>query len=216
MRTKTLLIAAATIAAGIASSMAQSTVYSVNLVGYINTPIVGASKYTLIANPFDNGAGNTLTSLVDSTGALPNKSQVLLWTGSGYSGYSKSGGTWSGNPAIPQSTGFFVKNGIATSPNLTNLFVGTCPSSNSVALPAGYTLSGGLIPFSGDLTTDTNINLGTTLPNKSQLLTWSTASQSFTGVSKSGGSWGGTLPVVAGQGFFINAKSATTWTQKVY
>src|SRR5207249_3273515 len=44
MRTKTLLAAAAMLAAGFASSMAQSNVYSLNVVGYVNRVIPGPSK----------------------------------------------------------------------------------------------------------------------------------------------------------------------------
>ena len=50
MRTKTLLLTAALSAAGIASSMAQ--VYSVNAVGYVNTPLV--TGFNLISNPAEH------------------------------------------------------------------------------------------------------------------------------------------------------------------
>src|SRR5437763_197776 len=51
MRTKALLCAAA-LAAGAVTAMAQSNVYSLNVVGYINTTLVGsaAGKYQMIAN----------------------------------------------------------------------------------------------------------------------------------------------------------------------
>src|ERR1700730_12330845 len=49
MRTKTLVCAAALMAAGVATSMAQSNVYSLNVVGYINITFP-ANKYTLTAN----------------------------------------------------------------------------------------------------------------------------------------------------------------------
>lgn len=49
MRTKTLLLTAALVAAGAASAMAQN-VYSVNAVGYVNKQILPG--YTLLANPF--------------------------------------------------------------------------------------------------------------------------------------------------------------------
>jgi len=48
MRTKTLLLTAALMAAGVASSMAQ--VYSVNAVGYVNLSIPGG--FSMIANQF--------------------------------------------------------------------------------------------------------------------------------------------------------------------
>ncbi len=52
MKTKTLLIAAAALAAGVISSQAQ--VYSANIVGYANV-VCPASTLVLLANPLDNG-----------------------------------------------------------------------------------------------------------------------------------------------------------------
>ncbi len=61
MRTKTLLIAAAALAATVISSEAQ--VYSANVVGYVNVVLQGG--YNLEANPFDDGNGNHLTNLIN-------------------------------------------------------------------------------------------------------------------------------------------------------
>ena len=64
MRTnKLLLTAVALVAAGIVSSQAQ-TVYSANVVGYVNQVIPGSSS-TLICNPLlndTNGANEVLTA----------------------------------------------------------------------------------------------------------------------------------------------------------
>ncbi len=64
MRIKALLCAAA-LAAGAVSSMAQSNVYSLNIVGYVNVPLV--TGFNLIANPLDNGT-NDLASLFPECG----------------------------------------------------------------------------------------------------------------------------------------------------
>src|SRR5436305_926182 len=64
MRTKTLLCAAA-LAAGALTSMAQSNVYSLNVVGYYNLPL-GANQKLMIANQLNttnNQIGSILTSL---------------------------------------------------------------------------------------------------------------------------------------------------------
>ncbi len=214
MRTKILLVAAAAMAAGVVASNAQ--VYSANVVGYANVPLVGAAGQTLVANPFDDGNGNQLTNLL---AGLPNKSVVLGWSGSSFGvQITKTNGVWNGNISLPPGVGFFVKNGIAASPPLTNTFVGSVlvnsGASVTNSLPAGFTLAGSPIPYSGDLTTDPNVNLGSTLPNKSTLTLWSSGSQSYgTLVTKTNGVWNGTAPVAVGQGFFINAKSAANWTQ---
>jgi hypothetical protein len=60
MRTKTLLLTAALVAAGAATSMAQN-VYSVNAVGYINKSVLHG--YSIVANPFVV-ANETLGALV--------------------------------------------------------------------------------------------------------------------------------------------------------
>ena len=59
---KTLLMAAAALAAGIITSQAQP-VYSQNIVGYVNQTFV--SGYVNVANPLDNGGGNSLTNIID-------------------------------------------------------------------------------------------------------------------------------------------------------
>ena len=58
MRTKTLLLAAALTAAGIASIQAQSNVYSVNVVGYVNV-VAPVGQFKMIANPL-NATNNTI------------------------------------------------------------------------------------------------------------------------------------------------------------
>src|SRR5262245_9396280 len=61
MRTKTLLCAAA-LAAGVATSMAQSNVYSLNVVGYVNVTTLGGGNFNMMANPLNN-TNNSLTNL---------------------------------------------------------------------------------------------------------------------------------------------------------
>jgi hypothetical protein len=65
MRTKSMILGAALLAAGVASSMAQSNVYSLNVVGYINVPVV--TGYNLIANNLDfdgTGTNNLMTNVL--------------------------------------------------------------------------------------------------------------------------------------------------------
>lgn len=216
MRTKSLCLAAAAVIGGLLTASAQSNVYSLNIVGYVNTVMKGNGAYTLVANPLDDGNGNQLTNLVN---ALPNKSQVLTWSGSGYVGASKGGGVWGTNLTLAPGTGFFVKNGISGSPDVTNTFVGNVVllpgGSTNIAVPAGYSLVGTLAPVGGDLTTDANINIGSTLPNKSQILKWDTTGQSYQGTSKGGGVWSTNLTVNVGEGFFIKAQTGTNWVQSL-
>src|SRR5882672_2501980 len=62
MRTKTLICAAVLMAAGVATSLAQSNVYSLNVVGYVNVPTTGAGNFNMMANPLNN-ANNGITNL---------------------------------------------------------------------------------------------------------------------------------------------------------
>lgn len=222
MRTKTLLLSAAAIAAGIVSSQAQSNVYSANIVGYVTTVFAPAGQYTLVANPLDSGSNNVV-GLLDAV--LPNKSQVLIWdvNSAGYLTSTKGNNSWNTNLALPPGTGFFVKTPAAQVAPITNTFVGNIIAApnggtNNVNLPAAYYLSGSPIPFSGNLndylTGATNtVNLGGILPNKSQVQVWDVPSQGYITATRGNNTWNTNLNIAPGQGFFINSKVATNWVQ---
>jgi len=222
MRTKTLLLSAAAIAAGLVSSQAQSNVYSANIVGYVTTVFKGGGKYTLVANPLDSGSNNVV-GLVDAT--LPNRSQVLVWNASAqaFIPATKGSGVWDTNIAIPPGMGFFVKTPLNQATDITNTFVGTVIVSpnggtNRVVLPAAYYLSGTPIPLSGalnDAAGTNQVNLGATLPNRSQVLTWDANAQAYIPATKGSGVWDTNLAIVPGAGYFINSKAATNWDQQL-
>jgi len=204
MRTKTLLLTAAALVAGLASSQAQSNVYSVNIVGYVNTPLT-AGQQALLANPLDDGT-NTITSLDKG---LPNKSTAQIWNGVGFTGSVKAAGSWSPNLSIPPGTGFFVKPFTVT----TNLFIGSSVLSNNAALPGGVqTLAGSTIPFSGALNDagPNTLNLGPSLPNKSTVQTWN--GTGYVGSVKAAGTFSPNLSIGVAQGFFVKPFAATTWS----
>jgi hypothetical protein len=207
MRTKTLLIAAAALAATVISSEAQ--VYS-GIVGYVNETFP-AGTFILASNPLDDGT-NTCTSVGAN---LPNKSVIDVWNsdGSGFTSCNKAGGVWTPDLPLPPGTGFFVVAKTA----ITNTFVGsvdTLPGGYTTnSLPAGlFILSGSTIPFSGDLN-DTNLNLGPSLPNKSVIDVWNSDGSGFTVCNKAGGIWTPNVTITPGEGFFVVAKTATNWVQ---
>jgi hypothetical protein len=204
MRTKTLLLTAAAIAAGFASSMAQnSNVYSLNLVGWINVPLSANTK-ALVASQLDDGT-NTANSIL---AALPNKSTLQTWNGSGFVAITKAGGSWPGNPGIAPGSAFFISSPSA----VTNPFIGSSPISNSVNLSSVKVLVGARIPFSGfaNDSGSNSINLGS-LPNKSVLQTWS--GTAFTAITKASNSWPGNPAIAISQGFFISTPVAATWNE---
>jgi hypothetical protein len=78
MRTKAL-VCAAVLAAGLASSMAQSNVYSLNVVGYYNVTVPQNGLY-MVANQL-NTTNNTIQSLLPT---VPNDTTLYKYTGGGY------------------------------------------------------------------------------------------------------------------------------------
>ena len=213
MKAKTLLIAAAALAATVISSEAQ-TVYSANIVGYVNVSLPGAASYSLVATPLDDGHGNQLTNLF---AGLPTGSSITTWNGSGYNpAISLLAGGWSGTQSLPPGTGYFVKNGKPASPVYTNTFVGSvvaAPSGGMVtnALALGYNLVGSQVPYAGDLTTDTNLNLPAA--KGGSITTWN--GSGFNPASSFiAGAWSAPEPVNVGQGFFVYQKfNGTNWVQ---
>jgi len=186
---KTLLMAAAALAAGVISTEAQ--VYSQNIVGYVNSSIPGGNKLTMIANPLigqngTNGATQVLTGLAGGE-------SLFVWNGAGFYAYSFQGagvGTglgfpsdwtdpnggaagsvpgdvydnvnqvyWTQPPQLKQGQGAFLQNPNTT---FTNTYVGTVVLSNTtpVVLTGGNALR--LVSSSvpiGGSLQNTNINL---------------------------------------------------------
>jgi opacity protein-like surface antigen len=176
MRTKSLLLAAAALAAGALSSQAQ-TVYSANIVGYVNTPLnVG---YSALNIPLDFTGGNTLTNLLPnpinpSTLAGPyDGTTVYTWNGSGYTIFTldSSQPTGVGDAqdinAVPSPTinpGELIYFNNNSGVNQTNTFVGTvhtdgaATGTNSIgtttnALPLGYSFVSSKLPIGGGVST---------------------------------------------------------------
>jgi hypothetical protein len=204
MRTKTLLLSAVALAAGLLSSQAQSNVYSANIVGYVSVTNA-ANQYALYALPLDTGS-NVLSNLLPSE---PTGSQVLIWTGSGYSGSTKTPTSWSPNFTLTPGEGFFLKANV----NGTNTFVGSVvvPNGGSITntFTSGiYSLVGSPIPYT-DTLTGTNLNLQ--VATGSQLLIWT--GTGYSGSTKTPTSWSPNFTVTPAQGFFVKTTATTNWIQ---
>jgi len=217
MKTKTLLIAAATLAVGVISSQAQ--VYSANIVGYVNVTIP-AGQYAAICNPLDLDGVDAVTNILSG---IPNSSTISLWNGSSFgTTVTKTiTGKWTGatNSVIPPGVGFFIKAG----GNYTNTFVGnvvaSAPGTNTVAIPVGaYTFVGSIYPVSGTITNagPNSLNLGACIPNSTTISVWS--GSNYITISKLiTGKWSGATNTVfnVGQGFLVKAGANTNWTQVI-
>jgi hypothetical protein len=163
MRTKTMLLSALLGTLGSVSAMAQTNVYSLNAVGYINVTLLPG--YNIVTCPLIASPDNTIATLLNNTNGqyqsgARNVAQVLQFTGGAYSASdeaSSGSGTsgWASGGTITMNPGqavFFFNPGTT---NMTATFVGTVPTGSVTnALAPGYNLVGSIVPMSGDLVTN--------------------------------------------------------------
>lgn len=211
MRTK-LLVAAAVLAAGLATSMAQSNVYSQNVVGYINVNL--PAGFAIVANQLDldgTGTNNTVTTVFNTN--LPNNSIVYAYSGGSYSSatYTTKSG-WAGsvsavNTALNGGNGVFVSVPTATTLTLVgNVKQGTL----SQAYGTGFNLLGSQVPQAGLVATDLGF-----APNNNDIVYQFLPGQTYqsaTYTTKSG--WAPSQPSLGvAEGFWLNTATAGTWTR---
>jgi len=162
MKTKTMILTAA-VACGTLAAIAQSTVYSVNVVGYAN--VVMPPGFSIIANPL-MAPTNTLGVLFagQPDGFVVYKyDPVNLWQVANYQAlpWDPTNPVWDQpNMTLLPGEGAFVYNPSSTP--FTNTFVGEVIQGTNltVTLPGnlttnvGFQLIGSLIPQEGQLATD--------------------------------------------------------------
>jgi hypothetical protein len=132
---KTLLMAAAALAAGVISS--QAGVYSANIVGYVNTPLpsgfVNLATPLDVADPSGSGVNNAITNIINVFSGNYDGDLLYTWSGTKYVTYTIDSTFSTGiadagdvNPETPPifnpGVAFYIKNS-STSNTLT--FVGT-------------------------------------------------------------------------------------------
>jgi hypothetical protein len=216
MRTKTILLTAAIVAAGALSSVAQSNVYSLNVVGYINVPL--AAGYNLIANQL-NGTNNLVNTVLPGpyadncllykwNAAIQNFSQADTFiNGAGWVDNNLNPST---NTVNPGEGVFFFNAGAATS---TTLVGQVQQGATTVTVHSGYSFLSSPAPILDDITTNgfpavdnmTYQTFDTTANNYSQALTY------ITGAGFVNGSLA-TVPAApaVGSGYLIFNPGATT------
>ena len=167
---KTLLIAAAALAASVISSQAQ--VYSQNIVGYVNQPMLAG--YINFANPLDaadaSGINNAITNIIPIFSGNYDGDIINIWTGNSYAQFTidSSWPTGIGNasdtaaaptPVLNPGVAILIQN---TAKVLTNTFVGTVhvdgagASTNLVGvttnhLAAGFSFLASKVPVGGGI-----------------------------------------------------------------
>jgi hypothetical protein len=204
MRTK-ILASAAILAVGTIASVAQSNVYSLNVVGYYNIPVPANTKI-LIANSLDT-TNNTLGGVIPS----PVPGSQFFKYNSGYASYAFDDAdlVWvpDGDVSLaPGEGGFFI------SPAATTLtFVGEVKQGAlSSTLPIGLkVLRGSVVPQAGLVTT----TLGLPGEGGDQLFTYNGGFTSYA-FDDADFVWVPEEPNIAvGQGFFYQkAPTSTTNT----
>jgi hypothetical protein len=182
MRTKTLLLTAAAIAAGVITSQAQSNVYSANVVGYVNVVIRGSGAYNFVANPLSNSVANYNTNLFP--GPLADGCSILKWDSANatFQGaiptYYTEISAWDSDASLPVGEGFFFVN---PGTDFTNTFVGEVIQgsfSQAVAGAGAYNAFGSSAPVGGSFT---NAVQGCIPTDGDSILTWDYSMATFQG-----------------------------------
>jgi hypothetical protein len=174
MRTKVLLAVAALSAAGLASSMAQSNVYSLNIVGYVNVGITNGGLH-LLSNPLKPSDGNyNITNTIKLIDPGSDGTQLFQWN-TGSSSWDAflwfDGFGWF--PDVDQNLGqgFFIQPVLTQTITLVGE-VQTGTSTNVIA--SGLSLLGSKIPVAGP---EPGGAVGT---DGDEIFTWDVAGNSWT------------------------------------
>jgi hypothetical protein len=178
MRTKTLLLSALLGAIGSVAVQAQTNVYSLNAVGYINVTVYPG--FNIISCPLIGSPDNTVGTLMNNgDGHLTGSTVYFYSPATGYSidnalsrttkpsTTNANGWNNNGTNVLAPGVACWFQNAFTT--NLTLTFVGTVPSGSLTnTLVSGFNLVSSILPTSGDLasntlTTLTNYNIGDTV-----------------------------------------------------
>jgi hypothetical protein len=220
MRTKTLLAAAAILAAGLASSMAQSSnVYSLNVVGYYNLNLTNG--FNLIANQLDKdgtGTNNTLATVLGTN--LPVTTRVYTFdpVAGAYNFATLLGGNWSGanlaavNRGLQPGQGVFVQIPASATLPQTVTVVGEV-RQGTLATPVGafYQILASQVPQVVGIQSD----LGFAPVATDRVFQWLPVAQAY-GSPKTfaAGNWIGGQPTNSvGEAVFVQGHAGSAWTR---
>jgi hypothetical protein len=190
--------------------MAQA-VYSVNAVGYVNTPLVAG--YNLISNPLNNTAqnGNQIKNLFAS---LPGGSQIFKFNGTKYDIASVDEFTNeitgpAADMTLVPGEGVFVLVGAATSITFVGeVMQGTGANQLSNPIPAGFSIRSSQVPQAG---TATQLNFPAS--DGDQLFFFNEATQKYAAASFEFGSWSSEPMIDVGEAVFVQTPAAKAWTR---
>jgi hypothetical protein len=210
----------------------------VNVVGYVNTPIV--SGYNLIVNPLSagisNGANEVFPVLADGTSILTWDPGTAAFTTAIYDTtvgaspdhwYLADGFTPGPIPILSPGKAFFLLPAALGTNTFTGTVVPNPGQTNSLGIVSGYNLVGSPMPVSGAITNTGPNSFNLPLPDGTSILTWDAGSAAFstavydTTVGGTPSHWyladgftPGPMPAInVGQGFFLLPVALTPWTQ---
>jgi len=240
MRTKALLLTACLSALGSVSMMAQTNVYSLNIVGYVNLSLptgfsMIACQFTTTNNTIgallNNNPGGTVTT--EGTAGPYEGVTIYKWNGSAFTqdtGDNILSGNlngWDNNGVITLNPGeaAWLKNPNTSS--LSVVFLGTVPSGTltvPIKGPSTFNMISSPVPVGGDVVTNAIMNL-TNYGDSDRVYVYANPGGFTTyTVDKEFGSAGyqsqwdppGDPMVTVGQGFWYLTASTTTsftWTE---
>jgi len=226
MRTKTILLSAAIVAAGALSSMAQSNVFSVNTVGYYTLSL--SHGFQIVANQLDldgTGSANSIATVLGTN--LPNGSKVFVFSAGAFTAnatYSSAAHAWGGNTnaanvVMQPGQGFFLQIPAAATLPVNLTVVGNVLGTNGVtntfttAYPVGFSIIAPKVPLAGGITTA----LGLNATNGDFVFQFNPATQGYGAKhtwSSAASAWSAGQPTNAvGGGLMYNGKTGGNWVQ---
>jgi hypothetical protein len=221
MRTKTLLLTAALAAAGALSSMAQSNVYSLNVVGYVNLSLTNGFQFVGNQLDFDGtGTNNTLATVFGTN--LPNSTRLYIYN-AGTSAFTSAtylaaSGTWIGNTAgadaaLQPGGGVFLSLPAAAAPTTVTTVGTVLQGTLSTPYVAGYNIISSKVPLAGGAGA---LGLTNNASNGDYVYQFQPGSQTYgskhTYLAATGIWLGGEPQIAVGEAFWYNAKNAGSWT----
>lgn len=152
MRAKALLLAAAVSAAALTAVSAAT--YSVNVVGYVNTPLNPGFSLVAVQLQQDDGdytIGKLIANPVPGLG-------VFIWNGTGFDSYEYldlGGGVMIWNPSdqgeIALGRGAFINNPTAAALNMVVVGQVAEGADSNITIPANFNIVSSIVPQKGTL-----------------------------------------------------------------
>jgi len=209
MRTKTLVLTALL---GLAATpmFAQTNVYSVNAVGYVQQNLV-PGQFAMIANPL-----NTTNNRISSVLVLPDANagtQVWKWTGATYTSAIWQGvvdGWTQPNLTLNPGEGCFIK--LAGSA-YTNTWVGeVMQGSLTNTIPVGFSIRSSMVPQAGDAD---SLGISPTATPGDTLYRFNSGTGLYQSAIYQGApdGWTSSTALNVGQSFFYKTTTQNNWVR---